>query len=180
MKRIIGLLIIILFSINVFGQSVITDISQIEATPKGMLTVEDGLRSGNLSVGSIRYVHFVKNGYLFMLAYEPSDKTYSNYKTIYRNIYLYRKDMSNVNNPWVIASDVVMTNFITDYKNYQEVDFSTGGRIMTDNNIVLITVTIYERKNNVWVDIDGCPNYSYQYITFKLVTNGDNFYTVIK
>jgi hypothetical protein len=88
----------------------------------------------------INTVHFIANGRVFMLSYEPiSDRlAHTNRESIFNTniigkIYLYSKDMSDVFNPWEIASvekiageyvpaNVLICQYIN-HRNYSDVDF---------------------------------------------------------
>lgn len=115
MKKIIGVIILMLITIGTFGQKFIRKSSFIESTPTGNNTIEDWIHMGgnNGDYSWIDYVHFIQNGRLFLLSYEPSETFTSGHKippNSGRDIYLYSKDTSNINSPWVKASDVVLTS----------------------------------------------------------------------
>lgn len=123
MKKLIGLFVILFIITNVFGQSFIRDHSFIEKTPKGLTTIEDALIWENLPDNNfdwINYIHFVKDGKLFLLSYEPVENL--DIIGFSRGIYLYSKDINNLNSPWKKASAVIMTNSYSSHS-YSDVDF---------------------------------------------------------
>jgi len=147
MKKLIGLLAVLFITTGVFGQKFIRDHSFIETTPTGNNTIEDAIQSKditNVNYNDIGYVHFVRNDKLYILAYEPDSEYYMG---VDRDIYLYSKDLRNMDSPWEKASDIVLTSNWIDGRNYGEVDFwrsekSRGsfGKVDIDSNKVYITV----------------------------------------
>ena len=104
MKKLVFLVSILMLSVCAFGQpKYIQKISGIERTPTGNNTWEDAMHRTNFPNGDyswIQDVHFIKDGKIFLLAYEPKP---SYPYTGERKMYLYSKDTSNVNNSWKVA-----------------------------------------------------------------------------
>ena len=154
MKKIIGLLAVLMITTGVFGQKFIRSHSFTEYTGSAFPnTVEDWIRSGE-DVGNyewINYVHFIQNGKLYMLAYEPNEK-YAH--GVDRDIFLYSKDTSDVNSPWEIASECVMTSNWVNIYTYSEVDFfrsdksrGSKGEVRIDGDKVYITIGLEVMTN---------------------------------
>ena len=153
MKKLIGLFVVLFITTGVFGQKFIRSHSFIETTPTGNNTIEDAIRSWNITGGDydwIKYVHFVQNGRIYMLAYEPNEKFTSGNKIMAgttRDIYLYSKDTADVNSPWEQASEIVMTSLWNNIRDYGEVDFfrselsrGSKGEVIVDGDKVYITI----------------------------------------
>ena len=124
MKKIIGIFAILLLGMTVFGQRFIRDHSFVERTPTANNTVEDHLNGYWLNCTDydwINYVHFVEDGRLYLLSYEPVPNI--NKMDMDRNIYLYSKDINDNDSPWEVASNVVLNRKFVDMKNYTDVDF---------------------------------------------------------
>jgi hypothetical protein len=182
MKRLIGLITILLLSSNVFAQKHINRVSEIETTPTANNTIEDEIRDPkfpNNDFDWIRTVHFLKDGRLYLLAYEPL--VVPKGRIIFsgkRSVYLYFKDTTDNYNPWVKASDVVIENYEIDCKNYQDLNlYRVGytkecvGEVVFDNNNVKITVGLDKEIDN---------RFQTKPITFIFVPQGDGFYNVKK
>lgn len=134
MKRTILVLSIVLAFMNATGQFP-WQFSIIEPT----LTIDDNgnvlikekytqidlyldhiYKTGDWSkLDNIAYINLREGNYVYILAYEPIYQNgVFNYKVNSfgvpnvkggRKLYLYRKDVSNIDNPWVIASDLIFT-----------------------------------------------------------------------
>jgi len=152
MKKLIGILVVLFITTGVFGQKFIRDHSFIETTPTGNNTIEDAINRTNIEFTNfnwIHYVHFVKDDKLFLLSYEPIEDL--EVMGFSRSIYLYSKDIHNVNSPWEKASDVVMTNYWGSHNNHNEVDFyiydenkhnsSVGKVVVRDDGCVEMTIS---------------------------------------
>jgi hypothetical protein len=127
MKKLIGLFAILMLSMSVFGQKYIRNASSIERTQTGNNTIADAINRTNFDNGDyswIQDVHFIKEGKLYLLAYEPKADALLGGE---RRIYLYSIDTLNIKkNSWKIASYVVMINYISaDSKEYRDVDLHT-------------------------------------------------------
>ena len=150
MKKIIGILAILFITTGVFGQKFIRDHSFIEATPTGNNTIEDAINRTNIKFTNfdwIHYVHFVEGDRLFLLSYEPVEDIMN---PEHRCIYLYSKDINNVNSPWEKASDAIMTNHWQSHNNHNEVDFfiynekkhnSSVGKVVVKEDCVEMTIS---------------------------------------
>lgn len=174
MKKIIGILAIMFIAIGVFGQKSIRNYSFIESTPTGNNTIEDAIQRWNVTDGDydwINYVHFVQNERLYILAYEPDE----NFEYgVDRDVYLYSKDIHDINSPWVKASNVVSTSNWLNIRNYSEFDFflseksrGSKGKVDVQENCVIITVG-YELMTNGSVSIN-------EPMTFIFKPQGNNF-----
>ena len=174
MKKIIGLLAVLFITTGVFGQKFIRSHSFIETTPTGNNTIEDAIQRGvNDNYEWIDYVHFIQNGKLYMLSYEPNEKhSYG----VDRSIYLYSKDTTDIDSPWEIASNCISTSNWLDIRNYSEFDFfvydkeqhnSSVGKVDVQENSVLITIK-YELMTNGRVSIS-------EPMTFIFRPDGENF-----
>ena len=115
MRNFFGILVLVFFTTNVFGQKFIRDWSFVQSTPTGNNTIEDAIHRRNI-IGDnydwIDYIHFVKNEKLFILSYEPKEDPMDGGS---RDIYLYSKDINDINSPWKKASQVIMTNSYDSY-----------------------------------------------------------------
>jgi hypothetical protein len=178
MKNIIRILVLLFITTSVFGQSFIRSHSFIESTPTGNITIEDALHDGdNGNFDWIRYVHFVKDGWLYLLSYEPKEDHLSGGD---RKIYLYKKKIENLNSPWenacadvsllnpdyvngrYISNDTILVpkavkmNSWHDGDNYQDVDFfrkelsfGSSGEVIFEGDNVKITIRYSEIVNGV-------------------------------
>jgi hypothetical protein len=185
MKKLIGLLVIAFITTGVFGQAFIQKYSFIEKSPMGGNTIEDAIHLWHVTDGNydwVDYVHFVKNDRLYLLSYEPNE-IFSGRKRIPsgsgRDIYLYSKDINNIDSPWEQASPVVMTNLWISTITYDEVDFfiydekqhnSSIGSVVVKDDCVELTIG-WEVMTN-WAVIINKP------VTFTFTPTGNNFYTV--
>lgn len=163
MKKIIGLLTILLFTTTVFGVINIGDRSHIEY----------GVWSEKTNM-----VHFTTewNGhkYFYMLAYEPNFSV-GTYDGMERNVYLYaylidvpyreswsesqnkrEKELSLEGARWIRVSDAVLNNYYIDWFNYQDVDFftydkdyqnSSNSSVVVEGNTVTFTLGIHKKEN---------------------------------
>jgi len=159
MKKLIVLLIALLLTANLFAN--IRDYSLIE--PHGQ--VEYGFHHYR-DLDWIQYLpfaHFVKDGKLYVISYEPftDDERPSSMIIKARKLYLYCKNMSNPDNPWVIASDVLFTgNFYSNLTisnghtsldmHYLDIELFTryGCMLTVDGNNVTITTHKIIKVNN--------------------------------
>ena len=177
MKKLIGLLVIMFVTTSVFGQKFIRSPSFIETTLTENSTIEDAIHKWNITDGNydwVAYVHFVQNDRLFLLSYEPKEDRMSGG---YRDIYLYSKDINDINSPWEKASDVVMTNHWGSDKDHNEVDFyvydenkhnSSIGKVVVEDDCVKITIG--------WELFINGRQMINEPITFTFVPVGDNVY----
>lgn len=162
-----------------FGQAFLRSYSFVEATPTGNNTIEDAIHLWNVSADDdfkwIPYVHFVKNDRLFLLSYEPNGRRGDG---LNRDIYLYCKDINDINSSWDKASDVVMTSIWIDHNNYNEIDFyaydkdqhnTSIGKVVEENDCFIITVK-FESMVNGRVLIN-------EPITIIFKPIGDNLYS---
>lgn len=152
MKKIIGLLTILLFTTSVFGVINIGDRSHIEY----------GVWSEKTNM-----VHFTTewNGhkYFYILAYEPNFSR-GTYDGMERNVYLYAYNITPPNpkekyvhqERWIRVSDAVLNNYYRDFKNYQDVDFFTYNKnyqnsshssVVVEGNTVTFTLGIHKKEN---------------------------------
>lgn len=154
MKKLIGLFVVLFITTGVFGQKFIRSHSFIETTPTGNNTIEDAIRSWNIKGDYewIDFVHFVQNGKLYLLSYEPKDVFTSGNKIhagTTRDIYLYAKDTADINSRWKEASELVMTSKWNHIRDYGEVDFfrsdvsrGSKGEVVIEGNFVYITIGV--------------------------------------
>jgi hypothetical protein len=182
MKKIIGILAVLFIATGVFGQKFIRHYSLIELTPNGInapQTTEDWIRSDNVVGGDydwISYVHFVRDGKLYMLAYEPVP--YDDFKAgVDRDIYLYCKDTNDVSGSWSRASERVTTAIWRNTHNYTEFDLfrkdksrGSKGEVYIEGNQIYITIGM-ETMTNGRVQIN-------EPITYGFRPSGDSFYHV--
>jgi hypothetical protein len=103
---------------NIYGQILIRDYSDIETNGY----VERNIHCFKDNLGDyswIENIHFIKNEYLYVFAYEPLVRYaidgYMTFMEGERNLYLYRKDIRNIDNPWIVSSDVIMTNYVRNF-----------------------------------------------------------------
>lgn len=121
MKKLIGLLTVLFLTINAFGQPNIGKLSYVERSRTKNNTVEDGMLNG-VPCDTTTLVSFYLGKYFYLLAYEPNFPLGSSHPTE-RNVYLYRKDITDLDNRWIKASDVVVTGAYADSKFYYDFDF---------------------------------------------------------
>lgn len=155
-----------MLSINVFGQKYIRYPSDIERTPTGNnTTMDDILRTNypNNDYSWISDIHFIKNGKLYLLAYEPKPDALMGGD---RNMYLYSIDTLNIReNSWKIASNVVMTNYISDnIKDYVDVNL----RPTDGSKIIIISDSSFKMVINIESSVDGRSFYTKREYTFIL------------
>lgn len=177
MKRLVGLLMLLFITTGVFGQKFIRSHSFIESTPTGNNTIEDWIRDDgdNGDYKWIPYVHFINKGRLYLLSYEPKeDRLFGGY----RDIYLYSKDINDINSPWEKASNAVMRNHWKSGDDHDEVDFfiydkdkhnSSVGKVVVKNEYVEITIGW-----ELWV---GGRLLISEPITIKFKPIGNNMYS---
>lgn len=167
MKKLIGLLVLLFITTGVFGQAFIRKSSFIEVTEGFInhkfpaLTIAEVILDDNITEDFdwIRYIHFVKDGKLFILSYELKEDLEK--IGFSRGIYLYSKEIHNVNSPWKKASAVIMTNSFSE-NCYDEVDFflaeksrdSVGKVEFNDDGSIEITIgwILMDNVNNNCVD----------------------------
>lgn len=175
MKKIIGIFAILLIATGVFGQMNIRNHSFIERTSKGLITIEDAIHRNNITDGNfdwIDYIHFVRDGKLFLLSYEPKENHKSNGS---RDVYLYSKDINDINNPWERASRKIMTNSYSTHS-FCDVDFFTydkdyhntsiGKIVENDDGTVMITIGW-----ELFSTVRGAKFVDEHELTFKFVHN---------
>jgi len=160
MKNLFGILAILLLSTSVFGQAFIRNRSFVETSPTGNNTIEDAINRDNFHYTNfdwISYIHFIKNGKLYLLSYEPVEN-YLNPGC--RDIYLYSKDLNNLNSPWEKASAAIMTNCYGT-QCYDEVDFflaeksfGSKGNVEIKDDCIEITIG-WSVMNKVTNSCDG-------------------------
>ena len=153
MKKLIGLLSILFLTNNVFGQINLGDLSAIE-TLSFNKELMDSITEDNLS-----HVGFIKEdfnrNYVYLLAYEPNFA--GTYEDTERNVYLYciHKNRHGTMR-WVRVSDVVMTNYHHDSRNYRDVDFlkydaechnTSNSKVVFDGNDLIFTLNIHTKEN---------------------------------
>lgn len=158
MKKIITVFAIALLGMTVFGQRFIRDHSFIERTPTANNTVEDAINRKNFRFENfdwISCVHFVEDGRLYLLSYEPVPDR--NGMNMDRNIYLYSKDINDNSSPWEFASDVVLERKFVDMKNYTDVDLyiydekrhnTSVGTINAIGDVREIIIGEYSKQND--------------------------------
>lgn len=160
MKKLIGLITILLLSTSIFGQINLNDLSEIE---QGEWSSKTDILHFTTEVNEYKI--------FYILAYEP------NFFGLYeggveRNVYLYsividypdyiknNKDFEKLKKSarWRRASDAVLINHYYDSDNFQDVDFYTynkdrhntsNGSVRLDGNNVIFNLELHNR-------IKGC------------------------
>lgn len=161
---------------NIFAQKFLRSESEIEPIPT--TTVEGQIQNDpDFKPSWIYQVNFVKDGKLYMLAYEPIVYR-DGHVTFYgkRSVFLYAKDLSNKKNPWVVVSDTVFVGNFIDSHNYQDLNFMKKeyssdcvGEYIIEKNCIKITVG-YDKLIN--------GKFFTKPITFIFTPNGNNFYNI--
>lgn len=195
MKKLFALLTGLMIVTSVFGQQLIRTYSDIEKVPFAKnndtlynygyveYSVKNILDENSRDFSSIERVHFVVGDYLYVLAYEPlaqyASDHYETFNEGERKLYLYRKDISNINNPWIISSDVIMTNYVKNgSKDYKDVRLTTKNFPYADADIIqnkdeytiTIGVHVFKNKNRISTGLQ----------TFTLTPAKNGFYTIKK
>lgn len=186
MKKTITLLATLLVSISLFGQPLIKQKAAIE--------IYDGdlyAKNGELIVSP---VHFIANGRIFMISYEPlADRVPSdvpdnlkNSEVIEAELFLYSKDLSKPKSDWEIAS---VENINGTYKpanlkilkmvdgDYDEIDFYMYGEEY-DTKIGKV-VELHDGRVEMTVQSYGFRNGSREYaelLTFVFTPVDDKYY----
>ncbi len=178
MKILLMLITAMLLTFNSFGQKFIRDESMIESTRGGKVTVEDWIQNDlDFEPSWIYEVNFVKDGKLYMLAYEPLVVPKGRILFVgKRSVFLYAKDLSNKKNPWIVVSDTVFVGNYIDGHNYIDInfmkkDYASGcvGEYVIEKDCIKITVG-HDRL------VDG--RFYTKPITFTFTPKGSNFYNV--
>jgi hypothetical protein len=147
MKKLIGIFAILLITTGVFGQRFIRKESEVERIENEIQYWKTNWKGIDGNYDWIQSVHFIRNNMLYMLSYEPMPRE----KYIMgaeRDIYLYGKDLTDINSPWVKTSEIIpLRGLWLNPDNYSEVDFfraekSNGseGNVVQENNCVKITI----------------------------------------
>lgn len=178
-KRVVLFMTISVLATNINGQINICHYSEIERTPTGNNTAEDGfVESGNCYW--FQEANLISGKFLYMLAYEPNYPQGCFDNTI-RNVYLYCKDTTNKFSRWIRVSDVVFENYYFNQNNYQDIDFfkynpklhnTSSSKIVADGNNLVITMNIHAMK-------DGSMTISSQTVVLKIKRRDfdGNFYS---
>lgn len=166
----------LLLTFNTSAQKFLRNESEIEPIPT--TTVEGWIQNDpDFQPSWIYQVNFVKDGKLYMLAYEPIVYR-DGHVTFYgkRSVFLYAKDLSNKKNPWIAVSDTVFVGNYIDGHNYIDLNFMKKeyakgcvGEYVIENNCIKITVG-YDRL------VDG--RFYSEPITFTFITQNNDFYNV--
>ena len=171
MKKIIGMMVILFFTTGIFGQKFIRNLSFIEPKPN---KIEMSVINQFLNFGEIDYVHFVKNDRLFLLAFEPNERYMYG---VDRDVYLYSKDIKNIDSPWEIASDVVARCNWIDLNNFSDIDFFTYNKDRHNTSMGKVVVVDSCVKITIEFDVITNGNVSIsEPITYIFTPIGDNFY----
>lgn len=166
-----------LLTFNSFGQKFFNDLSVIESSKGGKITVEDWIQNDlDFEPSWIYEVNFVKDGKLYMLAYEPTKGNRGYFTGKQRSVFLYVKDLSNKKNPWIIASDTVFVAKFIDGHNYTDInfmkkDYASGcfGEYAIEKDCIKITVGYDQLVNGKFYT---------KPITFIFTPKSSNFYNV--
>jgi len=124
MKKIIGVLVVLLFATGVFGQYNINRLSFVEYRSGRLATIEDKIRHHNNINDDfewIDYIHFIKDNKLYLFSYEPVGEPVPYCS---RNVYLYSRDITDINAPWKKASGSIINNCYS-RTCFSDVDFFT-------------------------------------------------------
>jgi len=177
MKNLIGILVLLFVTTGVFGQKFLRSTSEVERT-------EETIQRWNVIDGNydwIDCIHFIQNDRLYLLSYEPNEIFTSGKKIptgAGRDIYLYSKDINDINSPWEKASNIIMTNNWINGLNYNEVDFfiynekrhnSSVGSVIVEKNCIKIIIG-FDSMSNGNILINEEP------ITITFVPAGNNKY----
>jgi len=147
MKKLIGILTILLLATGVFGQINLGDLSSIE-TYNG---INDWKSTDNLAHFTTK---FQNHEFYYILAYEPNCEI-GCYDNTERSVYLYCIEKTS-GSRWRKASDVIMTNHYYDSNNYEDVDFylynehsqnSSNSYVTMDGFNVIFTLNIHKKVN---------------------------------
>jgi hypothetical protein len=186
MKKLIGLLAILMLTTTIFGQINYGNFSSIETTPTGNNTIEDGIRCGG-GYNSIPVVNLLREKFIYMLAYEStaSNGKLGCYENTKRVVNFYCKDTTDVKNPWIKVCDSVFVGEYTNRNNYQDVDFfkydslrhnTSNSKIVMKRANLLIYLDIHTM-------VDNSANTKQKVIYLKrkepVTSDGMFFYTAI-
>ncbi len=185
MKKILGILLILLITTSVFGQENIGDRSKIEyrhwSEWSNQAHFYTHIRYSN---GDARYE------YLYMLAYEPNFPR-GKYEGTKRKVYLYcvqttqeKTAIFREHYNWIRVSDAVFEGYYEDSGNSKDYDFHmydkdyqnlSHSSVKVDGDYVTFTVDVTKWENNRI----GCYQ---ETVTLKLEkqTFDGNFYKVLK
>lgn len=185
MKKLIGLLTILMLTISVFGQINYDKFSSIEPTPTGNNTIEDQIRSG-LVYNSIPVVSLLREKFIYMLAYEStsSNGKLGRYENTRRVVNFYCKDTSDVKNPWIKVCDSVFVGEYTNRNNYQDVDFFKYDSLRhnTSNSKIIMKRANLLIYLDIHTMVDNSANTRQKVIYLKrerVASDGMIFYTAI-
>ena len=194
MKKIIGLIGILLLTANSFGQISGQQLCWFREKATVLRVVNQLEQWGYANQYLDIYAYsFVIDNKIYVLSYDTTSPTYvkkNGYSILERNVYLFCIE----NNTWKPASDVVKTDFyrvdsqgIASYEYYYptRVNFSEVVRNVKDGvsngyvmklddgsvQILLVSFTCSNQNQNY-------SNYDYRWDIFTLTPNGNGFYTV--
>lgn len=163
-----------MISTSAFAQKFLRSESEIEPIPT--TTVEGWIQnSPDFQPSWIYQVNFVKDGKLYMLAYEPLVVPKGHVMFVgKRSVFLYAKDLSNKKNPWIAVSDTVFVGNYIDGHNYIDLNFMKKeyakgcvGEYVFEDDCIKITVG-YDRL------VDG--RFYSDPITFVLTPKGNGLF----
>ena len=153
MKKLIGIVAILLITTGVFGQIFLCNKSIIETIDISKELME------NISEDNFRYVSFIKNdfnrNFVYLLGYEPNFPN-GCYDGTERSVYLYCLTNWYGTMDWIRVSDAVMTNYLHDSRNYRDVDFlkydsehhnTSNSEVAFDRNDLIFTLNIHTMEN---------------------------------
>lgn len=168
MKKLIGVLTILLLATGVFGQINLGGRSPVE-----QYNWQNTTNLAHFTTTINEKTHY------YILAYEPNypDGCYEDTK---RNVYLYNIETSG--SRWLKVSDAVMTNYFQNTNNYVDVDFflynehtqnMSHSYVTMDGLNVIFTLDVHKKVN-------GCVTVTSQSFTLELKrrTFDGNFYTL--
>ncbi len=184
MKSLFSLLVTYIFFTNIFGQIPIRDFSNIEKN--GYVERNIHIFKDNLGDFSwIQDLHFVKGNFLYVIAYEPlPDEAKDGYASFWgkRKLFLYRKNMINIDNPWIVSSDTIMTNYYNDCnsgQDYREIRLTTKNFKYGDADVIQ-DGNDYDIVIGVHVFKCGYGLFSTGFYKFTLTPINEGFYGIKK
>ena len=142
MKKLIGILTILLLATGVFGQINLGDRSPVE-----QYNWQNTTNSAHFTTTVNEKTHY------YILAYEPNYPD-GCYEDTERNVYLYSIETSG--SRWLKVSDAVMTNHFYDINNYVDVDFflynehtqnSSHSSVTMDGLNAIFTLDVHTKVN---------------------------------
>lgn len=180
MKKITGLLLVLLFTTSVFGQLGGASICEFFNTPFTE-------RHHHPQNRDVRF-SFEANGKTYMLSYDVNDYKYTNFsrcpeRIVKRYVYLHRLD----NDGWKIASGIVKTDFWNkdtrayDYHNDTRYDLTELINDTTQASVEVLDNGMVKMKFISFYgeyDMDRRWNYHWHDVIF--IPNGDETYKVLK